>query len=142
MKNNKKTINTIIGLTVGLIVVFLIKQFVFAPPSYDKVMMQAASELNKNCPIMVDGMTRLDNAVALPNRILQYNYTLINWIKDSVDINAFKDHMQPMILNNVKTNPDLKMYRDNRTTLDYNYKDMNGVFIVKISIKPIDYIEN
>ncbi len=141
-KNNKKTVGTVVGLAVGLIVYFLVKQFVFAPPSFDKVMMQAASEINESCPIMVDQDTRLDNAIALPENILQYNYTLVNWVKDSVDLKAFEDYMQPMILNNVKTNPDLKIYRDNKTTMGYNYKDMNGEFITKISITADQYSDN
>jgi len=141
-KNNKKTVGTIVGLAVGLIVYFLVKQFVFAPPSFDKVMMKAASEINESCPIMVDQDTRLDNAIALPDNILQYNYTLVNWVKDSVDLKAFEDYMQPMILNNVKTNPDLKIYRDNKTTMAYNYKDMNGVFITKISITADQYSDS
>jgi hypothetical protein len=140
-KNNKKSINTIIGLAVGLIAFFLIKQFVFAPPSFDKVMMKAASEMNESCPIMVDQNTRLDNAVALPGNILQYNYTLVSWIRDSIDIAAFNEYMFPMILNNIKTNPELKVYRDNKTTMAYSYKDMNGEFISKISITAHQYLD-
>lgn len=141
-KNNKKTVGTIVGLAVGLIVYFLVKQFVFAPPSFDKVMMQAASKINESCPIMVDQDTRLDNTIALPENILQYNYTLIHWVKDSVDLKAFEDYIQPIILNNVKSNPDLKIYRDNKTTMTYNYKDMNGEFITKISITADQYSDN
>jgi len=141
-KSNKKTVGRIVGLAVGLIVYFLVKQFVFAPPSFDKVMMQAASKINENCPFMVDQDTRLDNAVAFPDNILQYNYTLVNWIKDSVDLKAFDDYMQPVILNNVKTNPDFKIYRDNETTIAYAYKDMNGAFISNISITANQYLDN
>ena len=135
-------INIAIGLAVGLIVLFFIKQIVYAPSSFDKAMIQAVSIINESCPIMVDQETRLDNAVALPDNILQYNYTLVNSIKDSIDIKAFENYMHPMILNNVKTNPDLKIYRDNKTTMAYNYKDMNGVFISKISIIAEDYLDN
>lgn len=133
-KNNKTTVATIVGLAVGITVYFLVKQFVFAPPSFDEAMMEAASTLNESCPVMVDQDTRLDNAVALPENVFQYNYTLVNLIKDSIDVKAFEDYMQPMILNTVKSNPDLKIYRDNKTTMAYHYKDMNGVFITKISI--------
>ncbi len=133
-KNNKTTVATIVGLAVGITVYFLVKQLVFAPPSFDEAMMEAASTLNESCPVMVDQDTRLDNAFALPENVFQYNYTLVNLIKDSIDVKAFEDYMQPMILNTVKSNPDLKIYRDNKTTMAYHYKDMNGVFITKISI--------
>ena len=55
-------------------------------------------------------------------------------LQDSINLNAFEEYMQPLLLNNIKTNPDLKIYRDNKTTMAYYYKDMNGEFITKISI--------
>lgn len=117
----------------------LVQQFFFKAPSFDKQLMNAASELNETCPIMVDQETRLDNAITLPGKIFQYNYTLINFEKDSIDINLFEDHMKPLILNNVKTNPDLKEFRENMVTMAYSYRDKNGIFILKISIDPKQY---
>ena len=70
-KNKKKTIGTVIGIAIGILSVAIVQQLFFKPQSYDKVMMQAASELNKTCPIMVDQDTRLDNAIALPGNVLQ-----------------------------------------------------------------------
>ncbi len=139
INNKKKIIGTTIGIAVGLFVAFLVKQFLFSPPSFDDAMMLAASEINKSCPIMLDQDTRLDNAMALPGNVLQYNYTLVNWIKDSIDSKSFEEYMRPLILNNVVTNPDLKIYRDNKTTLAYNYKDMNGKFVIKILITEDQY---
>jgi len=138
-KDRKKHLWTAIGVAAGFLFVFFIKQLAFNTPSFNKAMMQAASEVNKSCPVMVDQETRLDNAVALPGNIFQYNYTLINLAKDSIDAQSFEDYMKPVILNNVKTNPDLKVYRDNKVTMAYNYKDKNGVFITKISVSAKQY---
>ena len=138
-KNNKKTIGAVVGTIVGITGYFIVKQLIFAPPTFDKAMMQAASKINESCPIMVDQETRLDNAAALPDNVFQYNYTLINAIIDSVDLKAFEDYMQPIILNNVRTNPDMKAYRDNEVTMAYYYKDRNGEFITKISISADQY---
>ncbi len=140
-KSKKKSIGAIIGIIVGASLIILIQQFVFKAPSFDKAMMQAASELNKGCPMIVDQQTRLDNAIVLPGKIFQYNYTLINISKDSIDIQTFTDYMKPLILNNIKTKPDLKAFRDNKVTMAYNYMDKNGVFITKISIKADQYNE-
>lgn len=138
-EGNKKLIGSILGIIFFGLSYFLIQQFFFKPPSFDKVMMTAASELNKTCPIMVDQYTRLDNAIALPDNSFQYNYTLINMDKSEVSVDTAKKYLLPNIINNVKTNPDLKIYRDNKTTMIYNYKDKNGVFIVKFSITPDMY---
>jgi hypothetical protein len=89
---------------------------------------------------MVDQDTRLDNAVALPGNVFQYNYTLVNLEKSEVNIDTVKKYIEPGIINNVKTSPDLKAYRDNKVTMAYYYKDKNGVFVLKISVTPDMYV--
>lgn len=89
---------------------------------------------------MVDRDTRLDNAVALPGNILQYNYTLVNLDKSEVNVDTVNKYVVPGIINNVRTNPGLKVYRDNKVTMDYAYKDKNGVFVLKISVTPDMYM--
>ena len=64
-EKKKTNIQTIVGLVAGAATLVLVQQFFFKAPSYDEQMMQAASEINKSCPIMVDQETRLDNTVAL-----------------------------------------------------------------------------
>ena len=102
-------------------------------------MMAAASELNKSCPMMVDQDTRLDNAIALPENVFQYNYTLVNLTKDELDLEKFTAYMEPQITNNVKPNPDLKIYKDNQVTMKYYYKDKNGEFVAKFEVANKDY---
>jgi hypothetical protein len=135
----KRDYKKLLGIIVGVITCFIIQQLFFKAPSFDKAMMDVASELNKSCPIMVDSETRLDNTVALPNNAFQYNYTLINLDKSEVIIDTVKKYLEPGIINNVKTNPDLKIYRDNKTTMIYYYKDKNGEFVYKLSVTPDMY---
>lgn len=141
-KNKRnRTVGTIVGIIVFGLSYFAVQQIFFKTNTFDKAMMEAASELNKACPIMVDQDTRLDNAVALPDNIFQYNYTLVNLDKSEVNIDTVKKYIEPEIINNVKTNPDLKAYRENKVTMAYNYKDKNGVFVLKISVTPDLYTE-
>ncbi|MEO6902126.1 MAG: hypothetical protein ABI315_03150 [Bacteroidia bacterium] len=111
----------------------------FRKPVYDKAMMKIANEINKSCPVMVDSITRLDNAVALPGNVFQYNYTGINMVKESVDIEAMKNYLEPTTINFVKTNPDMQMVRDNKVTVNYYYKDKKGVYLFTISVTPEKY---
>ncbi len=135
----KKNLKINIGLALGLTVAILVQQYFFKPPSFDKQMMQMASELNKTCPVMVDAETRLDNAVALPEKTFQYNYTLVNMVKDSIDIVSIEEYLKPVILNTIKTNPDLKSFRDNNVIMSYNYKDKNSMHILKLTFTPDHY---
>lgn len=144
MKKNNRVFKPI-ALTSKVIFLFLLGVLLVNctsnAPSFDKALMQTASELNEVCPMMVDNITRLDNAVALPGKVFQYNYTLIYTPKDSINIEVFEDILKPTILSNAKTNPDLQNFRDNKVTMVYSYKDMFGGFITKITITPDQYQE-
>jgi hypothetical protein len=88
---------------------------------------------------MVDSETRLDNAISLPKNIFQYNYTLINVDKASVDTVEMRNFLEPTITNFVKTNPQMKFQRDHETTMNYYYKDKAGAFLITISVTPEKY---
>lgn len=111
---NKKQL---LGITVGVLFFFLsyygVQQMFSKLPSIDKQMMEMASELNKSCPIMVDQETRWDNCIALPNNMFQYNYSLVTLKKENFDFQFFEENIKPVIINTVKTNPQLKSFRDN-----------------------------
>lgn len=141
-KKKNKLIPVIFGIIAFGIAFFWGNKQFFNSYSFDKAMMEAASELNKSCPIMVDGNTRLDNAVAMPENVFQYNYTLINLEKSEINITELKEYIEPNVVNNVKTNPDMKDYKENNVTMVYNYKDKNGEFILKINVTPELYNSN
>jgi hypothetical protein len=136
-----KNIQTIVGMITGGLALVLVQHFFFKAPTYDQAMMKAASEINKSCPMMVDQETRLDNAVALPENIFQYNYTLVNIEKATTDISQIENYLRPILINGVKTNPDMKINRDNKTTMGYYYKDKNGEFLLKILVTPDLYAD-
>lgn len=149
-KSNKKAIIvsvvSIAALALGFVIFYTIAQIgsdklfaLFNKQVYDKVMIEMASEISKHCPIMVDNITRLDNAIAMPNNVFQYNYTIVATVKDSIKIDEAKSIMEPRIINNVKTEPNMKYMRDHKTTINYNYKDKAGVFLFTISVKPEQY---
>jgi hypothetical protein len=133
-RNKLKIPGLITGAIAFLISYYLFNQFVFV--SYDKVMMQTASELNKTCPIMVDSETRLDNTIALPDNVFQYNYTLINLSKEEADIEGLKSYLEPTIINFVRTNPQMQIQRDHKTTITYYYKDKEGNFLFDVKVSP------
>ncbi len=109
--------------------------------AFDKELVKAASELNAMCPMMVDSETRLDNSMSLPGKIFQYNYTLVNTAVSDIDVEEFINFMEPNLVNNAKTNPQMQSFRDYKVTMEYNYKDKDGKFITTIKITPDQYID-
>ena len=45
--NKKKGLNTIVGIILGVVVLILVKQFLFTTPSFDKILSEVANKLNK-----------------------------------------------------------------------------------------------
>jgi hypothetical protein len=105
---------------------------------FQKILNQTAEDMNKKCPQTVDAETRLDNVIALPNEI-RYSYTLVNYDIAALNVDTFNALMEPTLLNNAKTNPDLKIFRDNKTIMTWVYNDKSGKFITKISATEKDY---
>lgn len=95
-------------------------------------------DVNKNCPIQVDSIIKLENTVAHPIATFRYNYTL-KYDTVRYDIHEFEKSLRITTLNSIKTNPDAKMFKDMQATLEYNYSDTLGNFLFRIIIKPEDY---
>lgn len=137
--NKEISIKAMIGVGVTIIALALMQYFFSQSPSVDEMMVKTASEFNKSCPMMVDQITRMDNAVALPGRIFQYNFTMINMDVASIDKEELKKNLEPVIINTVKTSPELKLFRDKEITIVYYYRDINGNYMFKISVGPKQY---
>lgn len=111
------------------------------------MLIEVEKEINKIAPFMIDEETRLDSSIALPNNELQYYYTFINVDIDLFDIDVFEElilsedehGMKYWAINEMKTNPAVKIFKGNNVTLTYKYKDMNGYYITEFSITPEDY---
>ena len=139
----KMTMAQIIGLIVGIGVASIASTFVqkcvFPKPTIDKVLVEVANTMNKTLPMMFDADTRGDNIMALPNKTLVYNYTLVNYENGMIDTVVVKNALEPNIINGIKTSPEMKYLRDNNVTFQYRYKDKNGNYMFSIIVTPERY---
>jgi hypothetical protein len=107
--------------------------------NFDEQFFELAKAANEKFPKMIDPEIRCDSVIALPNKTLQYNLTLINYSKNELDIDEFKNQIYPKILNNIKTNPDMRILRKNKVTIIFLYKDKDDYEISKIVYNYDDY---
>ena len=126
----------IFGALLIFVVLFITVKKIFFNSSADKEVLIFAKEMNKTCPSMVDPETRLDKVIASTDNNLQFNYTLIHMIRDSLPISRLKNYMEPVILNEIKNSVTLRKFLDKNLTWIYSYNDKKGDFIFKISYTP------
>lgn len=138
--NKKLILGILIGLVVGVITYIGVKKLVFSAV-VDTVFSEVVAELNEEAPIMIDSETRLDNAEVLPNKTIQYNYTMMNYSLGDIDIVEFEKSLKPVLVNSIKTNPEMELLRGEEVTFIYNYSDKNGYALTKLIITSDDYNE-
>ncbi|MDA3905465.1 MAG: hypothetical protein PF484_05255 [Bacteroidales bacterium] len=107
--------------------------------SFEKIMQEAANELNKTCPVMVDSETRLDNAEVVGGDTFKYNYTLLNSLRSEMDLEGTVEYLEPLLVDQVKSNSALQIYRENKITMAYYYYDRNGELAFNIAVSPDKY---
>lgn len=104
--------------------------------TFSGFLQKVSDDINKKCPMTVNKDTRLDNTLVLSGNTIQYNYTLVNFEIGTEDIKLIEKNFTDMILNDVRTNPGLKIFRDKNITMSYYYKDKNSVFVLNYKVTP------
>lgn len=108
----------------------------------DDELKEAAVNMNKLTPQILNDGIRLDSVSAEPNKVFKYNYTLIQDVKENVteeEINTFKKEAKEGAVNAIKTSADMKEFRDNDVTLKYSYYDKNGKPTADFSVTSAEY---
>lgn len=129
-------IAAVIGSVVGSIVV---KEIFNRPPSTERALVQASDTLNKNLPMMVDQVTRLDSTFPGPGKVLNYKYTLVGMKRADLDVENVKKRIAPMVTQNYRTSPAMEDLRKLSAVLKYHYYDEAGVFAFAIEVDPATF---
>jgi hypothetical protein len=124
---------------VVLVVLLLGAYFMLRIPSFKNELEDTSAALNKTCPMMADENTRLDNTEVVDGNKFQYNYSLVNFLKDSIDIEVMRSGFEPAMIDNCRKNPELELFRKNKITFIYSFKDKLGAFVTKIFVRPEQY---
>jgi len=111
--------------------------FPFCSGSVDNQLKKIAEEANKTTPRLLDQWTRLDSCQALTDKNIRYFHTVSDVVIS--DTTLFKSNLKPQIISVVKTSPDMKFFRENDVTMQYQYNDQAGKYIFSLVITPGDY---
>ncbi len=104
-----------------------------------KTLASATELINDRCPEWVDPESRLDSVLLSQENQIYYYYALPN--KNGHDINpvSFNAFLLPGIIENIQSNPDLRMHRDSSLTFIFNYTGRGGELISEFMVGPERY---
>lgn len=138
-KTGKVLLFILAAILYYILVGFAIKRVFNSSLFFDKVMVKLADGINKNCPQMISDGIRLDNVNALSGNVFQYNYTLTNIGDTPMDTTQVKAEAAPRMIESLRSNPEMKIFRDHKTTLDYCYHRSNGDYLFTVRITADQY---
>lgn len=124
------------AIVICTILFFTVYKILFSTPASDREVVKFVKGMNGTCPSMVDPETRLDKVFTFNKNNLQFNYTLIHTLRDSLPIPALKKYMEPVILEKIKNSGTLRKFLNKKLTWIYSYVDRNGEFIFKVTYTP------
>ncbi|MDR1501900.1 MAG: hypothetical protein LBT43_05535 [Prevotella sp.] len=76
----------------------------------------------------LDEFMRLDSIKILSSKVLTY-YVTANILKEEAEDDAMREYLHPDILDNIKNNKALEVYRNSNITWNYRFNDSIGVFL-------------
>lgn len=100
----------------------------------DYILQNTISGLKEHLPMMVDESTELIDCKVLPQKTLQYIYTLKNISIAQFDSIAFKANQVPVITGALKNVNETKEILDAGGTFHYIYKDRDEKYLCQISV--------
>jgi hypothetical protein len=134
----KKQIKTgvVAGLAVGFgtVVSNLLMHYYWnsvRTPELNAELIKMCSEINKNCPIVLDKFTRIDTTVA-GDRELYYMYTVMGMTDE--DAMKLKDDLKIHTTEQARSNSETKKLLDRGIILKYTYSNMQGKVLFEYNV--------
>jgi hypothetical protein len=97
--------------------------------------------VNQRLPLIIDQYTRLDSTVALPNKTLLLQHTLLNFDFQATDLALLKSEMKQRLINQAKTKPEMRPIVNYQVVMISAYNDESGSELFRVTITPQDYID-
>ena len=138
-RKKKLLIRKIIQIAVVVILISVAQYYYSKYKSVGKELAALVENYNKACPIMISNDIRMEGVNTLPHNTVQYDFTLVSVQKESIKVEDLKKSVEKEIMASSKTNPSLEAFRDNGSTVIYNYKDNNQEELFKITLTPDMY---
>jgi len=92
--------------------------------------------LRKQIKLLPDYWTNGPGSI-VPGKNIKYYHTVSDVVIS--DTTLFKSNLKPQVISVVKTNPDMKFFRENDVTMQYQYNDQVGKYLFLMIISPQDY---
>jgi len=103
----------------------------------DALLEKSIAEVQPHLPVKINDMTTLTACKVLPNKTMEYVYTITKTEKELGK--GYADKMRELVKENTKNTPAIKSLIDAGVTTNYVYNDKNGKELLTISLSSKDF---
>ena len=130
---------SISGIVVsGLMIAIFVSNYAAARTrttrNYESVFQSELAKMNAQLPKMIEPNVRLDEITMPSAKELGYRYTLMNAVKEDVDINSFVTTQKASLRKNYRTAQCFARFRKSGTRVRATYFDKSGQLIAAIAV--------
>jgi hypothetical protein len=138
-EEKKKRRNASIGAVVGVCIAMAVSSL-FTQKNYlsDKDLLKEVQKGNSICPIIIDEFTRIDS-FSMPKSKTFMQHGTASIVKEEANLDTIRKYIETSLLENTRTNPQLKPARNSKVTFIYSFNDMNGAVFYEYIVTPEMY---
>ena len=97
-----------------------------------------ADMMNSSLPLMLDQDTRWDSSSAGPGKMLNYNYTLVNYSAAQINKTQFANNIHQSLTQMICYEPATQIFPQGGVMLNFNYYDNLNKLITTVKLAPSD----
>jgi hypothetical protein len=104
----------------------------------EEFLTELSNIMNSSLPMMLEEGVRWDSSYAGPGKILNYNYTIVDYHASQMDGMVFANRIRHDLTNTICTTPETQIFPDNGVLLNFNYYGRGRSLITRVKISPDD----
>jgi len=138
-RKKKLLIRKIIKIVFLLILIGLAQFYFVKEQPSNKELTALIAKYNNACPMLISNDIRMESVTQLSGNRVQYDFTLLYVVKETINVSDLKKQVEKQILSNSKNNPSLEAFRDTNSTVVYHYMDRKQQNLFVITLTPDTY---
>lgn len=105
----------------------------------DSKLKTVVEEFNKTTPMDVGPGIRIEKMEIPSSKTIKCIATFTTMTKDQINVEQIEPMLKPAMISALKSDPNFKVFVDNKVSVIYVFNDKNGDNIFEINLKPEDY---
>jgi len=101
---------------------------------------RSAATINRQCPRMIDQMTRMDRVISGPGLQFTYNYTATTLTSSDVDVSKIREALYSSLVTNIRKETEMMKLAEKGVVFHYNWFGKDGIIISRLTFTKEDLV--